>query len=533
MEILINKRWRAGFLDEALREGTVRIAVRRWKVLGRVLELYFVRQMRLELVWNYIKEIGITGVLRKVASRYSERYRNEKYFCVGIGEIIESAVEGYPVGSQVCFVAPAHPRCVERVVLPKQLVQLLSDEEKWDVDETYIAYSDQAATEVVCANNEGPWWCELAGWHIDSGASVSDVGDKIKELCIGALAVGDYKFKKTSNRNDIREIRSVLSGAGDKNDGRPTACLFGYGNYAKVLILPNIRKQLRICRIHEIDPMQIPPKKMRPDIIYDTSPSMRYDESYDAYFIAGYHHTHAELAAEALRKGSTAIVEKPLVTSEEGYTLIYEAVKEHPGKIFTCYQRRYSKFNDMIKEDLGLEECVPVDYHCIVYDVPNPKRHWYTWPNSRTKVIENMCHWIDHFLFLNRYEEVDRWDVFVSKQGVVNASIELVNGAYFSMVHTEKGSDRIGVTDYIEVRAGGRTARIVRSKAYEAESRARIIRRAKEGRMEVYERMYAGIAKKIVRGEPGDTLRDIRVLNKVLLEMDRAAAASGAFGLMA
>jgi hypothetical protein len=64
----------------------------------------------------------------------------------------------------------------------------------------------------------------------------------------------------------------------------------------------------------------------------------------------------------------------------------------------------------------------------------------------------------DHFLFMNGYPAAIGCDLTVAPyRSVVNCSITLANGAFFTMAMTDGGSERIGPQDYVELRANGRT----------------------------------------------------------------------------
>src|SRR5262249_57472786 len=80
----------------------------------------------------------------------------------------------------------------------------------------------------------------------------------------------------------------------------------------------------------------------------------------------------------------------------------WEAMGGYKGKVFCCFHKRYSAFNALARKDLQMQLGEPISYHCIVYEVPLPPMHWYRWPSSRSRLITNGCHWIDHFHFGQR-----------------------------------------------------------------------------------------------------------------------------------
>lgn len=77
MKTLVDGRWTDGFLDYHRKPQECRIKVLACLTLTKIEELYFVRSGSARLLWNYIQEIGIRDVCRKVVSRRGERFRNE------------------------------------------------------------------------------------------------------------------------------------------------------------------------------------------------------------------------------------------------------------------------------------------------------------------------------------------------------------------------------------------------------------------------------------------------------------------------
>jgi predicted dehydrogenase len=308
--------------------------------------------------------------------------------------------------------------------------------------------------------------------------------------------------------------------AGDKPaKGTLKAVLFGLGNYAKVCMLPYLHKRIKVGKIHEVDPLQMMPiSRWRCHL--DTSPVPRADDkSFDVFFIAGFHHTHASIAEFALRSDAYAVVEKPLVTTRTQFDRLRRAMSDHPGRLFACFQRRFAPYNAWLRKDLGVADDDPINYHCLVYEIPSPAKHWYTWPNSCSRIVSNACHWIDHFMFLNASSPWIRADIQRAGESAVFVLIELDNGAVFSMVLTEAGSDRLGMRDYIELRTRKATVTIADGKRYRAENRSRILRTRQLNQMRSYQRMYHEISSRIVEGRPGDSLESLRA-SELCVELD-------------
>ncbi|WP_159397772.1 Gfo/Idh/MocA family oxidoreductase [Sorangium cellulosum] len=374
---------------------------------------------------------------------------------------------------------------------------------------------------------------DIAGWSPFSGEVLGDRAAPLLEWARGALARLDPTAMRKLPLPEPSPVAERSPRAPGTERGAKSAVLFGLGHYAKTNILPNIDPRLHVRAIHEIDPTQIGPVQPA-DVAYDTSGSPRPEQDYDVYFIAGYHATHAPIAAHALRRGGFAVVEKPLVTTRAQLDELLDACRAHPGRLFACFHMRYSALWDLAREDLKLSPGQPVHYSCIVYEVPLVRRHWYEWPSSRSRIVSNGCHWLDHFLFMNGFSAPVRRHLFRGANGDFHVSVQLENGAVFSMVLTDVGSRRIGVQDHIELRAGGTTVRVDNASRYVAEDDHRVLRVARINKTESYERMYRSISEKILRDEPADPIAWIERSTSLMLDLEEmvapatAAAASGA-----
>jgi hypothetical protein len=509
MRVLGGNQWRGGFLDPHRGPGEYRVQVLAWKNLERLDGLYFVRPPSLRLLWNYSREIGPRELLRKVRSRGQERARNEKYCAIGVGRILEPAGDArFPQGQLVAFVAPCHPACVERLVLPAPLLIPIESGQRPLLAAGEILYDpirgDGAGTD--------PWWTPLRGWSPLAGSPLSPEAIALAlRRAVDLLQCTPWQRARRlrSDASDRVSERTVRR-AGRSAARRQSAVLFGYGNYAKTVILPNVKPWLSVEAIHEIDPTQMPQRRGG-RLCWDTSPGPREDEEYDVYLIAGFHHTHAPLAIHAMQRGACAVVEKPIVVDRAQLDDLLTVMREGSGgRLFCCFHKRYLPLNELALRDLALRPGDPVSYHCIIYEVPLPELHWYRWPHSR----------MDHFLYLNDFCDTRSIDLRVGLDGTLSCAVELENGAFFTMALTDQGSERIGLQEYIELRARGVTVRMINSSIYSAEGRDRILRRAKMGKYESYHTMYRQIGRRIREGAAGDSIHSVKASAELMLALE-------------
>jgi predicted dehydrogenase len=580
MRALFRDQWVGEFLDDDVRPGQYQIAVQRWCTLQPVTGLYFVRPRDPRMVWNYLKELGPVAVWTKIQSRWAERHRNEKFLSCGLGVVQNKVPGGLNPGDAVLFVAPKHPQCVDRLVLAADWVQPWPHTLDFEAELQWIAAPPATAvTPSATAPASSPeahtsnpsiastWQDTCAGWDAESGwPCPTEALTRAFRECTNWLQQCDWNTARRLPRSvrpptsvDRPEASIVSRRASSAASGpqRLTAALYGYGNYAKTVILPNVRRHLNVTAIHEVDPFQLGrisrrlesadtaaesretvalkseqrAASRRPWSVFmpswwnserraehrktgplrSTNGCRLTEDRYDAYLIAGYHHTHAALAVAALQRGSAAVVEKPIATTLEQLSAVLNAMESGSTRLFECFQRRYTVLNEWARDDLQLTPGEPVDYHAVVYEVPLPSKHWYRWPNSRTRLTSNGCHWIDHFLYLNQFSQPATMQVHAGPREIVNVSITLENGAFGTLVLTDIGSERIGVQDHVELRANGRTVFIENNARYVCEGRYGIIRRRRVHKLDAYRRMYQSIARQIADGDLIDARTSLRV----------------------
>lgn len=490
MYAMVGGRWSDNWLDEAVGPDEVRVEVHEWVNVTDVPDLYFARSGSLHFLLGQLKRLGPADMYRKIRSRLAERgRRNDRVVAVGSGRVLKAGtnVPAWCVGRPVRFVAPRHPPGVERVVLALGLC---------DVDQTMPGSGTgtvrvgEIKSEALRAGTRVDL-AKVAGWHAESGEPVPVAA--LASLQYLPLAVGRV-FTAGSNVVTSRGSRPPAA-------GRPRLLVVGYGNYAKTVAIPGLSKHLQLAGVCESDPFQIPTDAG--GVFWSTSYEDADLTDVDVVLAAGYHHTHTPVAVRALESGKDVIVEKPIFTDERQAERLLAASEASTGRLFYGFQRRFSPLNRYLVEDLGSAH-LPRDYHCIVFEEELPARHWYRWPVSGGRITSNGCHWIDHFLSLNPEATVIDHTVLEAGADRTVVVLQLSNGALMTMTLTSEGSPRLGMRDYIEIRSGTSTVKIVDSSVYEAESGDRRVRRRRVAPLAAHHSMYRTIGRRIAEGSPGD-----------------------------
>ncbi|CAL2105883.1 Oxidoreductase family protein [Tenacibaculum sp. 190524A02b] len=449
---------------------------------------------RIRVLFNYAFVYGLSDLYHKIKSRNSEKIRNDKYLVFGIG--IDKNKKNY------FFINPSSQYFQSVSVVPKSLCVELSGADYLGEEKTLIDIQD-----------DGRFSDKLdfiSNFSLYSGFSLEEEyippllneGSKIMESILKEkenLYEKIYKKETVKHENtELTEERKIIG---------KSAVLFGYGNYAKTILIPNISKYLTIHRVHEIDPVQLYNCSI---IEKSTSPIMDFSYKFDVWLIAGFHHTHVNLAIECLKSNSIPVIEKPLSTNREQFDQFKKGISIY-NKIpfYICFQKRYMNFNSYVYEDFKITKGAPINYKAIVFEIPLDEGHWYNWPNSGSRIISNGCHWIDHFMYLNDYSKYISHEAIRVDKETINCIISLENGASAIITITDSGSKRLGVREYIELTVDGARAVIIDSSFYKSENNNKVIRTKRENKLEALKTMYSSIAKDIKEEGKGDSLKSL------------------------
>lgn len=525
MKILVNKKWRDNFVDYHKNQKEYRIKVLGFKNLEKLENVYHIRQKSLRLLLNYFPVMGFEGTFYKTWSRLREDYRNEKYISCGFGEIIETARDNsFSVGDLVGFLAPWHPALAERITLPEKLIFKINPFNLPKTPANKILYLSSSGQK-----EENSWWKGLRVWSVYSGEVISpEIQKKLADDIVKEFKNTNWSTVEIIDNLDPKPVSETKGFISKTGNNKKTGVLFGYGNYAKINIIPYVRQFMNIQTVHEIDPTQIfLERKIQK---WDSSPLPQKGEKADAYFIATYNHFHALLAIYALNQGAYALVEKPVVNDYEELNELEAALKKSGQRLFIGFQKRYGPFNKWALKDLGVRYGEPIFYNSIVYELKQPEFFWYNWPVSRSTFYANACHQIDHFLYLNNFSKPKNFDLHLLNDNTIVTWIELENGATLTSTFSEKGSPRVGPKDIVELKVTGKIVRIIDATHYISEDINRVIRDVKVLKPTSYKDMYQTIARKIANGEEADSIDSIITSTKIMLDLEEKLQSAKGWG---
>jgi predicted dehydrogenase len=513
MHIYFRGLWRKGYLDQTPDSEYSLVEIRRQVALAPATQQFYIRGADPAMLMSYIRMLGVRRVLRKVRSRHSESARNDAWLSVGIGSVVDSC----PI-RRVAFVLTTGPAAAERAVVHRSLLYELPDGVLADqpIDHFVLpartnslpAFIRATMSDVLC----------LAAWHPEEG-TLPNVSEATWRTIVDLVKLPPEDFTPAPSRPPPSGVRyrfdrpKTVESAGTH---RPYHC-FGYGQYAKTQVIPNLKERLALSCVYETNSLQIGPVTTISSHSWDTSSYPRQDDVIENAVVATYHHTHTPIAIDLIRRGVRhVIIEKPIATSTPQLVELLETLQRHPeARVHAAFQRRYSPFNEYLVQDL---DGPPISMVAGVYEVPLPDRHWYRWPVVGNSIVSNGCHWIDHFLFLNGFSPVTLAKVEgLSDQLAI--TIELENSASSIISLRHMGSPRHGVRDFCEFWKGDASVVIEDFSRYRSERGYHRLRRATAHRYHAHEAMYREFARRVALDAPGDDIDTIDLSTRTILRL--------------
>lgn len=130
----------------------------------------------------------------------------------------------------------------------------------------------------------------------------------------------------------------------------------------------------------------------------------------DIVYIASNHHSHSTYAIDALNKGISAYIEKPIAVNWQQFSDVGSAIVNSKSDTFVGYNRPFSQaIRELSTYMKRGDEAFTLN--CFVVGHFIGPEHWYRDPQEGTRVCGNLGHWIDlsiHLLFKkNRPEYID------------------------------------------------------------------------------------------------------------------------------
>ncbi|MDQ6616346.1 MAG: bi-domain-containing oxidoreductase [Actinomycetota bacterium] len=246
--------------------------------------------------------------------------------------------------------------------------------------------------------------------------------------------------------------------------GTTRLAFVGAGNYASSMLLPHVhgRDDIELVHVATTTSLSAVNAQRRFGFLHastDLAPILD-DDSISAVFIVTRHRSHANLVCQALERGKTVFVEKPLALSSEELDRV-EATIGTTGndRLMVGFNRRFAPLLTHLRSKFG-RPAAPSVLRYLVNAGPIDAGSWYRdtegegsrFEGEGGHFIDTLSWWLDA-----RPVEVSAVSTVVPDDLVAN--IRFDDHSVASLVYTTNGNRRYP-KEIMEVAAGGRMARL-------------------------------------------------------------------------
>lgn len=255
--------------------------------------------------------------------------------------------------------------------------------------------------------------------------------------------------------------RISLGGKIEPGDGN--VAFIGFGNYAKGMLLPALKKIPGVKLTTVVTSTGISAghagEKHGFGIVATDPAAALEDAATDTIFIASRHDTHAGFATAALKAGKHVFCEKPLAMNDAELAETLEAAAASTGVLTVGFNRRFAPLLTRAKEALT-PRAGPLVMLYRVNAGAIPGDSWVQLDEGGGRIIGEVCHFVDALIYLT-----DSLPVEVSAQSArghddaVSIVIKFADGSTGTIVYSSLGDSAVP-KEYLEVFAAGRVAQL-------------------------------------------------------------------------
>ncbi len=291
---------------------------------------------------------------------------------------------------------------------------------------------------------------------------------KTQETYLGIL----LQYSDTSHLSGLSRRLELHAPSCSRSSRRAVLGFIGAGNFTQSMLLPALGKLApRMRGLVTAKPVNAKntAKKYGFEFCATETAEIMNDRDINLVFVTSRHDSHARYAVEALRAGKSVFVEKPLALNNKELDAILDvyrdAIRTGTGPLLMVgYNRRFSEPIVAIQK-LFAARTEPLVMQYRVNAGFMPLTHWMQHPDQGGRVIGEVGHFIDVLQFLCRAAPVSVYAVAPFDQARrynndnVLISMTFADGSAGSIQYLANGASAVE-KEYLEVFAGGRTARM-------------------------------------------------------------------------
>lgn len=263
----------------------------------------------------------------------------------------------------------------------------------------------------------------------------------------------------------VTKLRAAIVASGELG-----VSFIGAGNFARGVLLPIVKRaaKVQLAGIGAATGLSAKSAAEQFGFSYSTTDYRKIleDDKSQVVFVATRHDSHAQLAAEALRRDKHVFVEKPLAITEQGLREVIAAARDSNGLLMVGYNRRFAPIARDIKERFR-NRSGPMTILYRVNAGQLPRDHWtHDAAEGGGRIIGEVCHFIDFIQYLTGALPVRVSAGQVSQTpgaGLIDdsavASITMSDGSIATIVYAASGDSSVA-KERVEIFCGGSLATI-------------------------------------------------------------------------
>ena len=236
----------------------------------------------------------------------------------------------------------------------------------------------------------------------------------------------------------------------------------GAGNYATAMLLPNLRGRsgvelVSVATTKALSGLNAQRKFGFGTISTDVE-AVLDDGTLDAVFIVTRHHSHASFVCQALERGLTVFVEKPLALTEEQLAAVLATVdKTGNNRVMVGFNRRFAPLFTDLQERFGRFHG-PLSARYLINAGRLDPSSWYLNEELEgSRFAGEGGHFIDTLSALVRHQPIEVHAMGTG--GNVHATLRFVDGSVATISYVTDGSSGFP-KETLDVTGGGRSGRL-------------------------------------------------------------------------
>ena len=273
----------------------------------------------------------------------------------------------------------------------------------------------------------------------------------------------DVELNKVNSKS--KSIKKSEISKTTKNIGKINIAVVGLGNFAKLIILPNLIKHSTKAQIKAlISKNGVTAKNISNEMNLNVLRTSNFNDILNndlvnTIFILTRHNLHFEMLKKALNDGKNIYIEKPTVINKKELLELNQLVSQLGDDcpiIHTGYNRRFSPHIIFSKEKLK-QRSSPLLVNIRVNAGYIDENHWVHSEEGGGRNIGEGCHFYDLMCFLTNSEvkEVSVINISNSCENINSpdnfiVTLKFEDGSIGSITYTSQGSNKIS-KEYIEM----------------------------------------------------------------------------------